>query len=537
MPPSAAKRLGATPTPPDLAADLARRMLDLIEISEDLSVLDPAVGRGELLLAIVAALGDRAPAGLTLWGWDEDAAALEVAERRLRAAAPRARLELRRGSFLEALDASPSPGPFDAIIANPPWVRTQVLGAARSQALAARYGLQGKVDLAWAFLVCLPELLRPGGVAGVLTPNRLLSTRSAARVRARLREALALRGLWDLGDTKLFDAAVLPAMLLLQAAPPSRAPFVSAYETDAPATGAAETVVQALETDGVVALPDGRHLELRRGWLSAAGEDGVWRLSRPEDEAWLAQVQAHTWRPLSALGEPRVGVKSTADRVFIREAWGEVEEALLRPLLTHHVARRYRAQPPTRRILYPHERRDGARAPVELAAYPGARAWLEAHRERLSARGYLEEAGRRWYELWVPHDPEGWAAPKLVWRDISPTPQFWVDTSGAVVNGDCYWLRPSPELDEGLLWLALATCNSALAARLYDLRFNNRLYAGRRRYLSQYVRRFPLPDPTHPAARRAAEGARAAWARGGADEALHAQISADVARAFGLSPD
>src|SRR5256885_12094823 len=47
---------------------------------------------------------------------------------------------------------------------------------------------------------------------------------------------------------------------------------------------------------------------------------------------------------------------------------------------------------------------------------------LERHREALEARRYVVEAGRQWYELWVPQDPAAWEAPKLVFRDISEHP-------------------------------------------------------------------------------------------------------------------
>jgi hypothetical protein len=38
-------------------------------------------------------------------------------------------------------------------------------------------------------------------------------------------------------------------------------------------------------------------------------------------------------------------------------------------------------------------------------------------------------------------------------------------------------------------------------ARYHDLAFNNRLYSGRRRFLTQYVERYPLPDPGSDGAR------------------------------------
>ena len=40
----------------------------------------------------------------------------------------------------------------------------------------------------------------------------------------------------------------------------------------------------------------------------------------------------------------------------------------------------------------------------------------------------------------------------------------------------------------------MGVANSHLMTRYHDLAFNNKLYAGRRRYLTQYVERYPLPD-------------------------------------------
>jgi len=48
--------------------------------------------------------------------------------------------------------------------------------------------------------------------------------------------------------------------------------------------------------------------------------------------------------------------------------------------------------------------------------------------------------------------------------------------------------------------ILLGIGNSTLATAYYDAMFHNKLYAGRRRFMSQYVRAFPLPDPSTPAA-------------------------------------
>ena len=84
---------------------------------------------------------------------------------------------------------------------------------------------------------------------------------------------------------------------------------------------------------------------------------------------------------------------------------------------------------------------------------------------------------------------------KIVFRDIVEQPTFWIDLDGSVVNGDCYWLACDDVGDSDLLWLAAGVGNSTFIERFYDYRFNNKLYSGRRRFMTQYVEVFPLPDP------------------------------------------
>jgi hypothetical protein len=197
-----------------------------------------------------------------------------------------------------------------------------------------------------------------------------------------------------------------------------------------------------------------------------------------------------------------VGIKTTADSVFIRHTWDDLpdeirpEAELLHPLLTHRVAARWRRldNPLGRRfVLYPHEISDGRRCPVDLVRFPRAAAYLELHKQRLESRQYVVKAGRAWYEIWVPQQPNAWGAPKLVWPDISERPKFFLDDSGAIVNGDCYWM-PCGQRSEDEIALALAVANSSFALQYYDKCCGNRLYAGRRRFISQYLEGLPMPS-------------------------------------------
>lgn len=154
----------------------------------------------------------------------------------------------------------------------------------------------------------------------------------------------------------------------------------------------------------------------------------------------------------------------------------------------------------------------------------------------LEGRSYVIQGGRQWYEIWVPQDPSSWDAPKLVFRDISEQPTFWLDLEGSIVNGDCYWLASEKPENTHLLWLAAAVANSSFIEAFYDSSFNNKLYAGRRRYITQYVERFPLPDPALQRSHRIVDLAKEIYETVGSRNAekLAAQLDQLVWEAFGV---
>ena len=511
---------GAVYTPRALADFVSRQIVGARRgqtTARSLRILDPAVGHGELLVSLLEHLPRQRPAAIEVDGFETDPDALGEASDRLARRFPYADVSFRSDSFLDfvldhfelggnrSLFQPTVPDPYDIVIANPPYVRTQILGRKRARLLSTQFGLSGRVDLYHAFVLGISLVLRPYGVAGIILSNRFMTTKSGAALRRACFDRFKIRHAWDLGDTKLFDAAVLPAVLLLlgtdrqRSKPPG---FTSIYQTSQAPTTSTPDAISALDSEGVVQIADGRRFHVRHGRLDTSGKpDGVWRLSNEAIDAWLTNVAAHTWGTFRDIGKIRVGVKTCADKIFIRNDWHSMSPSdlpeLLRPLATHRVARRFKPlslEQPTR-ILYPHEVVGGRRRAVELAHYPRSYAYLATHRHVLESRTYVLDAGRHWYEIWVPQDPNAWDQPKLVFRDIAEQPTFWIDHDGSVVNGDCYWLAADLSTDVDLLWLAAAVGNSRFIERFYDLRFPNKLYAGRRRFITQYVECFPLPDP------------------------------------------
>jgi len=517
------KQGGVHYTPPGLAQFLASHVASHLPSKPNpLRLLDPACGDGELLEALAKAMPPDLRAASTFFGMEHDAVALQHAEDRLRSL-PNVRFDLLRTDFLDwtsdfkqpqIFSANDWPNSFDAIISNPPYVRTQVMGGGNAQKLAAQFGITGRVDLYHAFALAMTLVLREGGVLGLLCSNRFLSVQSGATLRKVLFRDYELHDIFDLGDTKLFEAAVLPAIVIgtKRTAPAQHCRFTRIYEehdSKDDRVMAYPGVLSAIEAgaEGLVRVGDSVFL-IDRGTLAhPATIAEPWRVSSPEQERWLNTVRCMAPRTFADLVNIRVGVKTTADNVFIRSDWSELAEDMqpeaevLRPLVASTVAAQWWALPTEKRpqILYTHTVEHGKRVPIDLENCPRAKRYLESHKEQLTSRKYVIEAGRGWYEIWVPQQPGDWSKPKVVFPDVSPCPKFFLDESGGVVDGNCYWFT-AREKDH--LYLLLAVANSTFILKFYDMVCGNKLYAGRRRFITQYVERFPVPDPESATAKQ-----------------------------------
>ncbi|HEX5443943.1 MAG TPA: N-6 DNA methylase [Pirellulales bacterium] len=564
MPVTKRKATGAHFTPPDLARLVAERVAALVRDRKGpVRVLDPACGDGNLLCAINEALPREMRRRVTLIGVENDDASFASLRAR-QAKFNGCHTELVKGDFLEFFGDNDLFGsheaiePVDCIIANPPYVRTQVLGAKRAQQLAARFGLSGRVDLYQAFLVAMSRQLRPGGILGVITSNRFLTTRGGMATRRFLRTRFDLLEIVDLGDTKLFEAAVLPALVFARKRGEAGetscddAPnFVRIYEATSEINGHAEQVASLVDSlrqprCGLVRV-NGCHYRIATGKLPLPHDDAKpWTLLSGGEADWVAMINAAAACRLGDVAKVRVGIKTTADSVFIRRDWeslpGELrpEPKHLRPLVSQDDAAKWRpleATGPTRRVLYTHEVVDGRRRAIRLAATSPTWKYLLSRKEKLESREYVIGAGRAWYEIWVPQDPQAWSLPKIVFPDISPDARFFWDAKGSIVDGNCYWITTNDPADEELLLFILGVTNSALISRYHDLAFQNKLYSQRRRHLTQYITEYPLPDRHAAPSRQIVKLVRRLVNESPTSEErqrLEAKIDALAAKAFGL---
>lgn len=497
------KENGVVYTPASMAEYLAAEILknSNCNYADKIDILDPAVGGGELLVALIRAIKEKTTSPIYAVGYETDADVCKETKERLSQLFPDIIIDIRNGDFLAAVEDH-SAGMYDLVIANPPYVRTQIMGSDKAQKIAEKLSLAGRIDIYYAFIVYTKEVLKHDGVAGYITSNKFLTIKSGASVRDYILDNYKLHRITDLGDTKLFTAAVLPCIIIFSHGKTDdreTVKYTSVYEAPSNTSfGKIKDIFDAIYEEGYFQIPDGRNYHFQQGILQSVEKGDLWNILSDEIQQWLKQVEKHTWLHFSDIGKIRVGIKTTADNVFIgpENAWtGDCANLeWLRPLITHRNSGQI--LPNTNdpwKVLYTHTVVNGKKQALDIEKAPNSKKYLMKHYDQLEGRNYVIKAKRNWYEIWVPQNPEAWEHRKIVFRDISEEPQFWLDESKAVVNGDCYWIDIYPEVLEETIYLALAIANSKFIEKYYDLKFNTKLYSGKRRYMTQYVEQFPIP--------------------------------------------
>ncbi len=513
------KNTGATFTPKGLADFLANRIATyVVEVRQ--KVLDPSCGEGELLIAIGEKFS-KIQIDFTLTGYDANSQYLSFARQRM-FGFDNGKADLIHGDFLQSIDITSNQGTldlfqdgkssvnrsFDIVIANPPYVRTQILGTGQAQVLAKKFNLKGRVDLYYPFLIAMTESLKEGGILGVITSNRYLSTKSGESIREYLSKNYEILELIDLGDTKLFEAAVLPAIFIgrkHKQISPSPAKFIKIYEELNGYKGeliSANNIYDVLydNKSGYFNVGQKRYKKSSGALIYSISSGSSWEMLSRDESEWVSKIDCAATNKVEDFFKVKVGIKSTADDIFISDKWDDFgvdrpEFELLKDLISQENIKPWNVTDNFKlKVLYPHISINGEKQTVQIEKFPKAQKYFLLHEERLKSRKYLMDAGRQWFELWVSHKPDQWNFPKLVFPDISLIPRFCFDEGGKIVNGNCYWIAANKESDVDKLLLIQGFANSKLMTKYHDLVFNNKLYSGRRRYFSQYVEKYPLPD-------------------------------------------
>lgn len=409
-------------------------------------VLDPGSGTGAFIEGILRWCAKHGRPAPRVTGVESDPRHLDVL-----------RHKFDQNSSIEILDADflvSERGSYEYIVGNPPYVAITGLSQSEKERYRTDFATaRGRFDLYMLFFEQAVASLAPGGRLVFITPEKYLYVDSAGPLRRVLAghhvEAINL-----VADDTFGDLVTYPTITCLRNSSPKN--------------------TQVTRRDGsqtVILLPQGEG-----SWLPAFGGSGS---------------QAGRMTLADACVRISCGVATGADQVFILPARELPSE--LRPFARPTIAGRQLipgSTELTRRhvMLMPYDE-NGELMPCEDLGALGRYLMDDGIRQRLMARTCALR--KPWYSFHETPALQDMLRPKILFKDISLRPQFWVDWAGDIVpRHSVYYLVPRDlhALRVLLRYLESPSAHQWLAENC------QRAAKGYLRLQSRVLQRMPLPD-------------------------------------------
>ncbi len=422
-----------------------------VDGNEDARVLDPAMGSGHFLTCAIDRLAElrsesrKAVAENFVFGMDVDPLAVELA---------RSAVWLETGVWPDdalrvgdaLVDAPEWPGgKFDAVVGNPPYVRSRTIPSETKADLKSRYDTaKGAFDLYVPFVERMAEL---GDRVACIVPNKWTTARYGRTLRDHLLDRHRLVELFDISEVSVFaDASVYPLVVTVET---ETGPTESIRVRQADTLAELGTGCEAVEATETI---------LSRSFVDRVG-DRVIPVGIDPEFVPIAERLRRENDEMSTHVTQTEGIHT-----------GNVRDKLV---VDDSDSNRQQPSPDC---------------------------------ERLVAGGDVSRYGVEWSEKWVRFDPEligdgeygslrdreVFETEKLLLRDISERPVAAYDDEGLYALNTLYSVRSRSDLP---LRYLLAVVNSTASACWFQQVYGGaHVSGGYLRFKPMFATRLPIPD-------------------------------------------
>lgn len=390
---------------------------------------------------------------------------------------------VRQGDFLLEPPAERS---VDFVVGNPPYVRLEAVARERSDAyrLACKT-MGGRADVYIGFYEHGLRALRDEAMLGFICADRWMRNAYGARLRAMVSEGWAVETIISMTGVDVFEDEVdaYPAITILRRGEQNKGPL-AVEATPRFDTAAASEVVELATGSTTDHLHRPGYRGARLGaWFSGTGG---WPHGSPDRLATITDLEARYPALEDAITGTKVGigVATGADRVFITEDAGVVEEERLLPMALPRDIVSGVVRWSGKYLVNPWDA-DGL---VNLEDWPRLSSYLSQHRELLAERHTAKNG--RWHKT-IDRVIEGLAdREKLYLPDFKESIFPVRDVGATYPHHNLYWVI-SDQWDLRVLGGLLLSDVAGLFIEAYSVRMRG----GFLRFQAQYLRRIRLPKP------------------------------------------
>lgn len=414
-------------------------------------------------------------------------------------------------------------GGFDIAIANPPYVRQELIKDLKpvfKHAFPAVY--HGKADLYCYFYARALQLLHDGGMLVFISSNKWFRSSYGANLRKHTAETCWVQSITDFEDLQIFENATAYPMIFI------------AQKVQEGKQSTLYTRVQSLDPP----YPDVPAIIQQNGHILPvdALNGSEWLLSDVASSSRLRKMK-DAGIPLGEYvkGHIYYGIKTGFNAAFIIDGTKRAEliaqdprsTEVIKPLMIGKDIGKWKASFRDRWLIF-------MKRGMDIDCYPAIKAHLISWRKNLESKHWGEglkghtSGYDKWYELQAsPAETQRFEKPKIVFPDIASEPRFAFDTKGTYLSNTAYTI---PLDDLYLLGVLNSTC-----VKDYYIKQSAQIRGGYLRFFIQYVERIPIPDASPDDRRIIAELVQKCLdAQGVGCEQWEEEIDLFVAALYGL---
>ncbi|MBB2896691.1 Eco57I restriction-modification methylase domain-containing protein [Pseudomonas sp. AS2.8] len=364
---------------------------------------------------------------------------------------------------------------FRYIVGNPPYVRVENI----PRRLLAEYRkrfltMTDRADLYIAFYERALSLLEPEGSLSFICTDRWTKNTYGRSLRALISDCYSLKLYVDLYEVDAFESSVMtyPAITQISRSSESETILVHSTKFDQRESMEIWNAVSGLETS----------LVTRKGVVNSYQP---WLLGGA-DEIELVRRIEHGFPSLEAAGcNVYIGAATGANSVYIVNRDDvDIEDSRLLPLITASEIKNGKIDWRKRYLINTYSEH----GLVSLSDYPKMAKYLNAHKDKLSARHVAKMDRRNWYKTIDRVYEERFRRPKLLIPDISSDPVVVYDSGRFYPNNSIYYLC-SEEWDLHALKVIMLSS----IARLFINTYSTKIANGYLRFQAQHLRKIRIP--------------------------------------------
>ena len=349
-------------------------------------------------------------------------------------------------------------GGFDVVVANPPYVRQELLGPVKPYLQSAYEVYHGMADLYVYFYELGVRLLKPGGLLSFIVTNKWMKSSYGEPRREFFGRRAWIESVVDFGHAKqIFEEAdVFPSILVARRPTEAPKPVTARLCTIAREQLRIDDLSRQIEEEGA-ALP-----------LSQLGAE-AWQLEETSVSELLAKIRERGAALAEFTGiKPYRGIVTGCNNAFVidsatRDRLVNVDPKsaeIIKPYLRGQDIDRWQAEWPELWLIF-------TRRGICIDDFPAVRDHLQQFRQQLEPKP-KNWSGKKWpgrkpgtYQWFEIQDSieywEQFSRPKIFYQEIQFHPCYAIDAEGRFANNKTFFIASADlyllaVLNSPLMW-------------------------------------------------------------------------------------